>query len=136
MIRFHLKCANNHEFESWFQSGAAFEKLQTAGMVTCDTCGSHKIAKTLMAPQVQTAPAKLRGPAPDVQARMAKLRAEIEAKADNVGLSFAAEARAMHLGDKPERAIYGQASGAEARELLADGVPVMPLPFIPGKKAH
>ena len=52
MIRFHLKCAENHEFESWFQSGEAFDKLVTAKMVTCATCGSTDVEKKIMAPAV------------------------------------------------------------------------------------
>ena len=40
----------------------------------------------------------------------------------------------MHLGDKPERAIYGEARPEEARQLLEEGVPLLPLPFTPTKK--
>jgi hypothetical protein len=42
----------------------------------------------------------------------------------------------MHLGDVPERAIWGEANGPEAKSLIEDGVPVMPLPFIPTRKAN
>ena len=58
-----------------------------------------------------------------------KLRRHVEATSDYVGMSFAAEARAMHDGEKPERAIHGEARPDEARKLLEDGVPVAPLPF-------
>jgi hypothetical protein len=40
----------------------------------------------------------------------------------------------MHAGDAPERAIYGEARVDEARGLIEDGIPVMPLPFRPGRK--
>jgi hypothetical protein len=42
----------------------------------------------------------------------------------------------MHLGDVPERSIYGEAKPDEARALIEDGVPVMPLPFRPTRKTN
>jgi hypothetical protein len=53
-----------------------------------------------------------------------------------VGLSFAKEARAMHLGEAPERSIYGEAKLDDARKLLEEGVPVTPLPFAPKRKSN
>jgi len=38
------------------------------------------------------------------------------------------EARKIHYGEAEERAIYGEASGAEVKALLEEGVPVAPLP--------
>ena len=67
---------------------------------------------------------------------MQALRTHVEKTTDDVGDRFAAEARAMHLGDRPERAIRGRASRDEAKSLLEDGVPVMPLPFIPTRDTH
>jgi hypothetical protein len=42
----------------------------------------------------------------------------------------------MHLGDAPERAIYGEATGADVRALLADDIPVLPLPFMPRRRTN
>ena len=42
----------------------------------------------------------------------------------------------MHLGDAPERAIHGEAKPDEAKALIEDGVPVMPLPFLPKSKVN
>jgi hypothetical protein len=53
-----------------------------------------------------------------------------------VGLSFAAEARAMHDGDVPERSIYGEARLEDAKRLIEDGVPVAPLPFRPKRQTN
>jgi hypothetical protein len=69
-------------------------------------------------------------------AALQKMRAEVEKNATYVGGNFAKEARAMHSGDAPERAIYGEARPAEARALLSEGVPVVPLPFIPKSKTN
>ena len=67
---------------------------------------------------------------------MAKLRADVEANSDDVGLGFAQEARKMHDGDVPERAIHGTANLEDAKKLIDDGVPVTPLPFMPKRKTN
>ena len=134
MIRFNLKCDQNHEFESWFQSGDAFEKLASTSMLSCTTCGSTKISKSIMAPAVSTSSA-VTAPQP-TEAAIAALRKEVETKSDYVGDAFATQARAMHDGTTPERSIYGQADLQEAKKLIEDGIPVMPLPFIPVKKTN
>ncbi len=72
----------------------------------------------------------------EIEAEIAKLRAKVEAESDYVGEDFAKEARAMHLGEAPERAIYGETKLEDAKELIEDGVPVMPLPFTPTRKVN
>lgn len=134
MIRFHLKCDQDHEFESWFQSGAAFDKLVAAGMITCTTCGSAKVAKTIMAPAVSTS-SQITAPKQN-EAAIAALREQVESNSDYVGDTFAKQARDMHDGITPERSIYGQANLAEAKKLVDDGIPVVPLPFMPRKKTN
>ncbi|MDB4111138.1 DUF1178 family protein [Yoonia sp.] len=134
MIRFHLKCDQDHEFESWFQSGAAFDKLVAAGMITCTTCGSTKVAKTIMAPAVSTS-SQITAPKQN-EAAIAALREQVESNSDYVGDTFAKQARDMHDGITPERSIYGQANLAEAKKLVDDGIPVVPLPFMPRKKTN
>ena len=134
MIRFHLKCDQDHQFESWFQSGAAFDKLVTARMINCTTCGSTKVTKTIMAPAVSTS-SQITALKP-TEAAIAALREQVEKNSDYVGETFAKEARAMHDGTIPERSIYGQANLAEAKKLVEDGIPVVPLPFMPRKKTN
>jgi len=134
MIRFHLKCREGHEFESWFQSNAAFDKLVSSSMVTCTVCGSSEVSKSMMAPAVSTS-SEITAPKPDDGA-LAAFRAKVEAESDYVGKGFAKEARDMHDGLIPERPIYGEANLKEAKKLVDDGVPVMPLPFVPRKKAN
>jgi hypothetical protein len=79
---------------------------------------------------------QLAAPGTDVEAALAALRRQIEANSDYVGLNFAAEARRIHAGDAPERSIYGEARADDARALIEDGVPVAPLPFVPGRKTN
>ena len=151
MIRYNLKCEHNHQFESWFQSAEAYQSLASAGLVECPGCGSQKVEKTLMAPGVTTsrrkAPAPAAPPSPEAQPvisapdpkmaeAMEKLRDHVENNSDYVGSNFAKEATEMHLGDKPARSIYGEVAPEDAKRLAEDGVPALPLPFIPKAKTN
>jgi len=69
-------------------------------------------------------------PTHPAEAALRELREHIEKNATDVGDNFADEARAIHDGDKPERAIFGQAKLEDAKALIEDGVPVAPLPWI------
>ena len=94
-----------------------------------------------MAPRVaskerEALPAKLAEPQSEQEKAIAALRKQVEQNADYVGPRFADEARSMFLGATPERAIYGEANGAEAKALIEDGIPVAPLPFLPNRKAN
>lgn len=145
MIRFTLKCSGSHEFESWFPSGDAYASQRAAQFVACPTCGSTEVEKSLMAPAIRPARSAPAAPPPKAaptlsvdprEAALAELRRQVEANSDYVGLNFATEARRIHNGEAPERAIYGEAKPDEARRLIEDGVPVAPLPFLPTRKAH
>lgn len=151
MIQYTLRCENEHRFDSWFQSASAFDKLMSNGMLTCETCGSNTIEKAIMAPRVRTARSAATAPAqgesdPPIEQSLTTpetateraivdLKKHIEDNADYVGGNFAKEARSMHLGDTPERSIYGEANAEEARNLIEEGIPVAPLPFRPGRKS-
>ncbi len=52
MILYDLKCRKDHVFETWFRDSAAYEEQVAAGAISCPTCGSRKIAKSLMAPRL------------------------------------------------------------------------------------
>ncbi|UWQ82586.1 DUF1178 family protein [Leisingera caerulea] len=84
----------------------------------------------------QAGPGLLTRPSGEVEKAIAELRRKVEENSDYVGDSFVREARAMHLGEAPERAIHGEAKLEDARELIEEGVPVMPLPFRPGGKSN
>lgn len=137
MIRYTLQCDNDHRFESWFQSASAYDGLAAAGRVECIECGSTEVEKSLMAPSVKTDPvAPLSSPAGPREEALAAMRKQVEDNSEYVGMKFAKEARSMHLGETPERSIYGEARLDDARQLLEDGVPVMPLPFKSNKQAN
>lgn len=142
MIQYALKCSEGHAFDSWFQSAEAYGKLVAAGMVSCAICGGTSVEKAIMAPRVNASrevakpTMSLSKPTNPNEKALAELRDKIEQNSDYVGTNFASEARAMHDGDSPERAIYGEAKIEEARALIEDGVPVAPLPFIPQRKTN
>ncbi len=149
MIRYTLKCAEGHGFESWFQSAEAFDDLAGRGLVTCAMCGGADVSKAMMAPRVagltvspkvDDAPRNgggpLSTPSGPAEEALRKMRDHVEKNATYVGGNFAREARDMHLGDAPEKAIYGEAGPEEARALIEDGVPILPLPGPPKRKAN
>jgi len=154
MIQFTLKCDRDHRFDSWFQNAAAYDKLKASGMVACAVCGSTNVDKALMAPRVAVsresadtaapvntapdspAPGALSTPRHPAEQALAALKKRIESHSEYVGMNFATEARRIHTGDSPERPIYGEAGPEEARKLIEDGVPVTPLPFVPGRKSN
>ena len=153
MIRYNLRCERGHAFESWFQSSSAYDSQHKRKLVTCPACGSPKVEKAIMAPQlagtrkrgapapapsaVEAAPSP-ESPAPlmmtqerELRAKLKELRDHVVKNADNVGEKFPNEARKMHYGDIEHRPIYGEASPDEARALIDEGVEVMPLPVLP-----
>ncbi len=92
-----------------------------------------------MAPSVSSAaPAEspLSAPASPAEQALAELRRRIEAQSENVGRNFATEARRIHGGESPERAIIGEARPAEARALIEDGIPIAPLPWSSGRRSN
>ena len=144
MIKYALACAEGHAFDSWFPDSAAYEKQRKRGFVVCPECGSTRVDKAIMAPAVvgaERAGAERAGveagqeiAADDKRRRtrefFLRMRREIEANTDDVGARFPQAARAIHLGEEPERGIRGRASLAEARSLMEDGIGVMPMPSL------
>ena len=130
MIRYNLRCDRGHAFESWFQSSLAYESQEKRKLVSCPTCGSVKVERAIMAPQIVSkkdrdsvvtppaAPTEVAAPAStpllmaqerELRAKLKELRDHIVKNADNVGERF------------PN----------EARSLIEEGVEVSPLPVLP-----
>ena len=140
MIRYALACAQGHGFEGWFAASADFDEQASRGLVECPICGDRQVRKQIMSPSVAgTKKRDVGPPGPNRQAMMmetmAKVRAHVEETFDYVGDAFAREARAIHEGRCEERGIYGEATPAEVKGLVEDGVPVAPLPPAPPKKS-
>lgn len=141
MIRYALICDHDHEFEGWFGSSDDYDDQQARGLVECPVCASKQVRKQIMAPAVAGTKRTVKDLEPaKMQAMMmeaaGRIRRHVEENFDDVGDSFAAEARAIHEGRAEDRGIYGQATPKEVRELVEDGVPVAPLPGEPPKKTE
>jgi hypothetical protein len=140
MIKYALACEHGHAFEGWFGASADFDDQAARGLLDCPVCGSKAVRKQIMAPAVAGTKAQSGGVDLPPQARqmmmeaMGKVRAHVEENFDYVGDTFAREARAIHEGKSEERGIYGEASPAEVKALVEDGVPVAALPPAPPKK--
>jgi len=155
MIRYTLVCDQEHDFESWFQDSAAFDDQAARGLVTCPACGSSRVSKAIMAPSVARTDKEQRAPvvaappeaatqpgAPAPVALLSEkerqlremlraLRKHVMENAAYVGDQFVEEARRIHAGETEQRAIYGEATGQDVRELLEEGIEVLPLPPAP-----
>ncbi len=134
MIRYALICDQEHAFEAWFGASSDYDDQSARGLVQCPACGSDAVRKQIMAPAVACATKREAPTAAQMQSMMmeaaGKVRRHVEANFDYVGDRFAKEARDIHEGSTPDRAIYGEASPREVKALVEDGVPVAPLPGV------
>lgn len=142
MILYDLVCHREHAFDSWFRNSGVVEKLIKAGEVNCPVCGSRKVSKALQAPRIGKSSDDAAPPARSGQAlaaamdntaaeAFAELRQAIEKNFEHVGERFPEEARRIHYGEAPSRAIYGDASREQTRALRDEGIEVY---AIPGKR--
>ena len=151
MILYDLVCDKEHEFESWFKSGAAYDTLRKSRKVSCPVCGSAKVRKAPMAPRISKSgkgelipveDSEVSTPKPpaetteDMAVVMTKaveaikeLQATIEKNFDNVGEKFPEEARKIHYGEAVARGIYGEATPEEAQDLIEEGVDIAAVPW-------
>src|SRR5271169_1559792 len=164
MIRYNLVCARGHEFESWFDGSAAYDKQAKRGLVECPVCGTAKVEKALMTPRLgrsgKSTPATLpaapepaavaspeaAAPEPaapiavispqeqELRTKLRELREHLVKNAENVGPQFPEEARKMHYGEKEHRSIYGTASPDDAKALHEEGIEFAPLPVLPDER--
>lgn len=137
MIKYTLLCDENHDFEGWFANAAGYERQAEAGQIRCPCCGTVKVRKAMMTPNIATS--RKSSSSSETEAKVPEevldalrtLRREVVEKADYVGPRFAEEARKIHFGETEARGIYGEATPDEARGLADDGVEFMPIPVFP-----
>jgi hypothetical protein len=156
MIKYTLVCDKKHSFESWFANSEAYDKQAKRKLVTCPVCDSAKVEKALMAPRLtakgnkrktgkpeampaitptavpDTTPVAIASPEEkEFRTKLKELRDHLVKNSDNVGQKFPEEARKMHYGETEHRSIYGEATPEEAKELIEEGVELLPLPVLP-----
>ena len=155
MILYALACEAGHGFDSWFRDSAGYEEQAARGLVSCPVCRSVAVTKSIMSPALhglRASSPSAAPPEPDaatperdqaeqepgplldagqraLRDRVKAVRDTLLAESDDVGRRFPDEARRMHEGDIPHRRISGQATLEEARALVEDGIPVLPVPF-------
>jgi hypothetical protein len=153
MIRYALHCEHGHDFDSWFQNSASYDKQVKRALIACPICGSAKVEKAIMAPRLNRADAPVPpNPAPpapvppppakapvammspperELRKKLKELRDHITKNADYVGPGFPEQARKIHYGETEHRSIYGEASPEEVKELHDEGIEFHPLPILP-----
>ena len=136
MIRYKLKCKKcNNAFDSWFSSSREYDKLKKIKKLNCHNCGSIKIEKTLMSPNV--ANSKNKSVFIEQDKKLIKIKNKIKEyqkfvkkNFDYVGDNFSHKARTLYYSDnKKLKGIYGKASSEEISELNNEGIETEVIPW-------
>ena len=136
MIKYNLKCHNDHEFESWFSNSKEFEKLNKKDLLECIFCSSKKINKSIMAPTILNSKEKnyqLDITNKDFKGEKNKLlniRKYIEKNFEYVGKDFSKKVREVYYDKKSKKAIYGTTTTEEREELAEEGIDLLPIPWV------
>ena len=136
MIKYNLKCENDHEFESWFSNSNEFDKLNKKNLLECIFCSSKKIQKSIMAPMVSGVKSK-----EDTKSffddnllreknKLLKLRNYVEKNFEFVGNKFSKKAREVYYDKDTKKSIYGTTTSEEREELLEEGIDLISIPWI------
>jgi hypothetical protein len=136
MIKYNLKCENNHNFDAWFSDSSNFEEHNKKNLILCPKCNSTKIEKNIMAPNIGSKKQSYTNALKtekNYEKIIRNVRKHVEKNFEYVGDKFADEARAIHYGEKEEREIYGETSVEEAVDLIEEGVNVSPIPGVDPK---
>jgi hypothetical protein len=154
---YNLACPLDHRFEGWFASEEDCLAQQDKGMLACPLCDSTDITRMPSAPHIakssstelavsKTDASHVRGDVlaltghdhsqleAQVQAAFLKGMNDLMGRSEDVGNTFAEEARKIHYKEAPERSIRGQTTLDEAEALRDEGIEVMALPMIPAFK--
>ena len=131
MIVFNLNCSDcASSFEGWFENTKDYNKQIRKGLLTCPSCNSTQITKGLVAPNVsKKSNSKISKRNKSIASNVKKLKKIIEKEFDYVGDKFTEEAKKIKYGESKERAIYGEASIEQTKELIDEDIDVLPLPF-------
>lgn len=154
MIVLDLSCDRGHQFEGWFASRSAFGEQLERGLVNCTHCHSAAITALPSGPYVRragrgsedvapvdqvvtnTTSSDVQLPSPEVVQKLFASLATMARKAENVGARFPEEARRIHYEEAPARTIRGIANSDETRELLEEGILVLPALVPPESETH
>ena len=137
MIKYNLKCDNDHEFESWFSDSKEFERLKTKKLLECIYCNSKIIKKSIMAPMISVSKNnnvnKFQINEKILQKqrnKLIKLRNYIEKNFEYVGEDFSEKVREIYYDQKNKKTIYGITSPEERKELKEEGIDLLSIPWV------
>ena len=138
MILFNLKCKDcSYEFEAWFSNSKEFEKQQKKSLISCPSCNSSLVIKSLMSPNVsKKSNSKVSKQKKTMINNINKYKKIIEKNFDYVGDNFTEEAKKIKYGEIDERPIYGEANLEQTKELIEEEIPFTPLPWNSTKKSN
>tara|TARA_B100000941_G_C28364304_1_gene478698 strand:+ start:333 stop:755 length:423 start_codon:yes stop_codon:yes gene_type:complete len=136
MIKYNLKCENNHEFESWFLDSKEFEKLKEKKLLECIYCNSKKVKKSIMAPMISLSEnynkdnKNIEATIKDEREKLKKIRQYIEKNFEYVGSNFSKRVREIYYDKKSKKKIYGTTSLKDREELSEEGIELFSIPWI------
>jgi len=138
MIVYDLICDKKHGFQGWFSDSLSCEEQLTDKKVSCPECGSLKVQKALMSPNLnkksntgsqQTINTKFQY-AREARKKLTEIRDNIEKTCEYLGEDFPDEARSIHYKEKEEKGIYGEATPKDVEELREEGIEVTNIPWL------
>ena len=135
MIKYNLKCQNDHEFESWFSNSEEFEKLNKKRLLECIYCNSKRIDKSIMSPMVSSPKntkdlSEKENAFKNEKTKLLFLRKYIESNFDFVGKDFTKKVREFYYDKKRKKGIYGTATPEEREELAEEGIDLVSIPWV------
>ena len=137
MIKYNLRCHNNHQFESWFSDSNEFEKINKKKLLECIYCSSKKISKSIMAPMISIVNEtnnkkrdKIENIIKSEKDKLLNLRDYIEKNFENVGKNFSKKVRDVYYDNNSKKAIYGTTTHQERKELEEEGIELLSIPWV------
>ena len=136
MIKYNLKCSNNHEFESWFADSSEFEKLNKKRLLECIYCPSKKIRKSIMAPMLSVAKKdkknleRIDKVFKNNKDNLIRIRDYIEKNFEFVGKNFSKKVREVYYDKENNKKIYGTTTPKERQDLAEEGIDLISIPWI------
>ena len=132
MIKYNLKCKNNHEFESWFSDSIEFDRLKNQQLLECIYCSSKKISKSIMSPNVFFIKKNenLEKSLKNEKQKLIKIRKYIEKNFEYVGRNFSKKVREIYYDKNSKKTIYGSTTPEEREELREEGIDLLSIPWV------
>ena len=136
MIKYNLKCQNNHEFESWFSNSKEFENLNKKKLLECIYCSSKKITKSIMAPMIAGTKnkkiklQKINKYFRNEKKSLLRIREYVEKNFEYVGEDFSKKVREIYYDNKSKKTIYGTTTQKDREELADEGIDLISIPWV------